>query len=248
MIRATEAACLHFAPVAQIILGAFLLCNHSRYNHAAMTTRFILFRHGQTEWNVGERFRGHADLPLDETGLKQARLIAVRLRGVRTGGPQTEKRAGVAAIYSSPLRRAMQTAQPLADVLNITIQPHEGLNDIDFGALEGMTVEGARQAFPEIIETWLTRPGHVKFPKGDSFKKMRLRIEGMLADLSEKHDGEAIALVSHKVVCGALLCVVLGLDADALWRIQQDVACINSFEWRNPNWVVTLVNDVQHLA
>lgn len=202
-----------------------------------MTTKFVLFRHGQTEWNVGERFRGHADLALNATGLQQARLIATRL--------QSEQ---LAAIYSSPLRRAMQTAQPLADALRIPIQKHEGLNDIDFGALEGMTVDDAKQAFPEVIETWLTRPGHVKFPKGDSFKKMRTRIEAMLEEVSTKHDGETIALVSHKVVCGALLCVVLGIDADALWRIQQDVACINRFERRAAGWVVTLVNDVHHLA
>jgi len=201
-----------------------------------MTTKFILFRHGQTEWNVGERFRGHADLALNETGLNQARLVAARL-----GGEQP------AAIYASPLRRAMQTAQPLADALRIPVQAHEGLNDIDFGALEGMTVDDAKQAFPEVIETWLTRPGHVKFPKGDSFKKMLTRIEAMLDELSIKHDGQTIALVSHKVVCGALLCVVLGLDADALWRIQQDVACINRFERRTSGWVMTLVNDVSHL-
>lgn len=202
-----------------------------------MTTNFILFRHGQTEWNASERFRGHADLALNETGLNQARSIAARLK--------SEK---LAAIYCSPLRRASQTAQPLADALGIPVQKHEGLSDIDFGALEGMTVEDARQAFPEVIETWLARPGHVKFPKGDSFKKMRTRIEAMLEELSIKHDGETIALVSHKVVCGALLCVVLGMDADELWRIQQDVACINRFERRATGWVVTLVNDVHHLA
>lgn len=201
-----------------------------------MTTQFILFRHGQTTWNVGERFRGHADLPLDDTGLSQARSIAARL-----GNEE------IAVIYSSPLRRALQTAQPLADALHLSIQIHDGLNDIDFGALEGMTVQDAQQAFPEVMETWLTRPGHAKFPKGDSFKKLRARIEAMLEGLSTKHAGQTVALVSHKVVCGALLCVVLGLDADALWRIQQDVACINRFEWREPNWVVTLVNDVNHL-
>jgi broad specificity phosphatase PhoE len=211
-----------------------------------MTTKFILFRHGQTEWNVGERFRGHADLALNETGLNQARLIAARLGSEKPLAPHAS--AGVAAIYSSPLRRAMQTAQPLADALRIPVQPHEGLSDIDFGALEGMTVEDARQAFPEVIETWLTRPGHVKFPKGDSFKKMRTRIEAMLDEVSAKHDGQTIALVSHKVVCGALLCVVLGLEADALWRIQQDVACINRFERRDAGWVVTLVNDAHHLS
>lgn len=201
-----------------------------------MTTKFILFRHGQTEWNAGERFRGHADLSLNETGLAQAQKIAERL-----------KSESINAIYCSPLRRARQTAQPLADALHLQVRAHDGLNDINFGALEGMTIEEAQQAFPEVIATWLSRPGHVKFPKGDAFKKMRTRIQEMLDELSPKHESQTIVLVSHKVVCGALLCVVLGLDTDSLWQIQQDVACINRFEKRELGWVVTLVNDTDHL-
>ncbi len=203
-----------------------------------MVTRFLLIRHGQTEWNRGaERFRGHADLPLNETGLAQAQQIAARL--------VDEK---IAALYSSPLQRALQTAQPLADARHLEIQKHDGLLDINFGALEGMTIEEARHAFPEVIEKWIVAPGHVKFPKGDSFKTMRTRIEAMLDELAAKYAGETVALVSHKIVCGAMLCVVLGLSADALWRIQQDNACMNAFEKRDAGWVVTLMNETTHLG
>lgn len=203
-----------------------------------MTTRFILIRHGQTEWNRGdERFRGRADLPLNDVGKAQAEKIAARLA-------QEE----ITALYTSPLQRAIQTVQPLADQRRLEIRQHPGLLDIDFGALEGMTVEEARTAFPEVIEKWLTTPGKVKFPKGESFKVMRTRLVAMLDELTEKHAGETIALCSHKVVCGAMLCVVLGLDANALWRIRQDNACINIFEKREPGWVVTLLNDTSHLG
>lgn len=202
-----------------------------------MTTRFLLVRHGQTEWNRIERFRGHADLPLNETGLAQAKQVAARLAGEK-----------IAALYSSPLQRALQTAQPMADGNHLVIQKHAGLLDIDFGALEGMTVEDARQAFPEVIDKWLTAPGHVKFPKGDSFRTLRTRIETMLDEIAAKHDGETVALVSHKVVCGAMLCFVLGLGGDSLWRIQQDNACLNRFEKRDGGWLVTLMNDTSHLS
>jgi broad specificity phosphatase PhoE len=202
-----------------------------------MTTRFILIRHGQTEWNKGaERFRGHADLPLNETGLAQARKVAGRLADEK-----------IAALYSSPLQRALQTAQPLANLRGLEIQKHDGLLDIDFGAFEGMTLDEARQAFPEVAEKWISAPGHVKFPKGDSFKVVRSRIEGMLGELASRHAGETVALCSHKVICGETLCVVLGLPADALWRLQQDNACINTFEKRDAGWMVTLMNDVSHL-
>ena len=202
-----------------------------------MVTRFILVRHGQTEWNRGaERFRGHADLPLNETGLAQAQKVAGRLADEK-----------IAALYASPLQRAVQTAQPLAKGRALEIQKHDGLLDIDFGAFEGMTLDEARQAFPEVAEKWIAAPGHVKFPKGDSFKVVRARIEAMLDELAARHAGETVALFSHKVICGATLCLVLGLPADALWRIQQDNACINVFEKRDAGWIVTLMNETGHL-
>lgn len=202
-----------------------------------MTTRFMLVRHGQTEWNRGEeRFRGRADLPLNETGKEQAQKISARLA--------QEK---IDAIYASPMQRTLQTAQPLADALHGQVKPHPGLLDIDVGALEGMTLDEARHAFPEVMTKWLTAPGHAKFPKGESFKAMRTRIIALLDELAPKHESETVALVSHRVVGCAMLCVVLGLDADALWRIRQDNASISAFEKREHGWVVTLMNDTNHL-
>jgi broad specificity phosphatase PhoE len=69
----------------------------------------------------------------------------------------------------------------------------------------------------------------------------------LLDEMTAKHAGETLALVTHRVVCSAMLCVVLGLDADALWRIRQDNACVSAFEKHEQGWVVTLVNDTSHL-
>lgn len=202
-----------------------------------MTTKFILVRHGQTEWNQGaERFRGRADLPLNETGHAQAQKIAARL--------MQEK---ITAIYASPLQRTLATARPLAEKLHLEIQIHPGLIDIDVGAFEGMTIDEARQAFPEIMAKWTTAPGHAKFPKGESFKAMRTRIVALLDELAPKHHGETVALVSHRTVCMAMLCVVLGMESDLFWRLRQDNACINRFEKRENDFVLTLMNDTNHL-
>jgi phosphoserine phosphatase len=203
-----------------------------------MATRFILVRHGQTEWNRGaERFRGRADLALNETGLEQANQIAARLA--------KEK---IVAVYASPLKRTLQTAQPIAAAHQLQVIEHSGLLDLDFGALEGMTVDEARLAFPDVIEKWLAAPGHAKFPKGGSLKAVRGRIASLFDDLVLRHAGETVVLVSHKVVCGAMLCYVLGLPGDALWRIQQDNGCVNIFDQRGDDWVVTLMNDTSHLG
>lgn len=200
-------------------------------------TRFILIRHGQTEWNRGaERFRGRVDVPLNDLGRTQAQQIAARLAHEK-----------IAAIYASPMQRTLHTAQPLADILRLPIQPHPGLLDIDVGAVEGMTIAEAQQAFPDLMKQWLNTPGVVKFPKGESFKRMRARIIALLDELAPKHDGETIALITHRVVCCAMLCVVLGLPPDALWRIRQDNACVNFFEKNEYGFVVTLLNDTHHL-
>ncbi len=96
---------------------------------ARMNTTLILVRHGQTDWNRVERSRGRYDISLNSTGLEQARRIAQRLA----------KRWNPAAIYSSPLSRAIQTADAIALACNQKVMPEAGLTDIDYGAWQGMS-------------------------------------------------------------------------------------------------------------
>lgn len=92
-------------------------------------TRIILVRHGQTKWNVVERFRGRSDIPLDETGLAQAEALGLRV-------PRNFKPD---AIYTSPLTRARQTAEAIAKRCGIPCRDHPGLVDIDYGQWQGLT-------------------------------------------------------------------------------------------------------------
>jgi broad specificity phosphatase PhoE len=206
-----------------------------------MAVHFILIRHGQTEWNAApgigggrvERFRGHADIPLNETGLAQAARVGARLAGDK-----------IDALYASPLQRTLQTAQPIADTHGLEIRKNDALIDIDVGALEGLSVDEARQAFPDVIDKWSNAPARCKFPKGESIKGVRTRVEAMLDELAAAHAGQTVALVSHRVVCHVMLCVTLGLDLDALWHFRQDNACINRFEkTEQGGYVVTLLNE-----
>lgn len=202
-----------------------------------MTTKFILVRHGQTEWNRVERFRGQVDIPLNETGKAQAQKVAARLAGDK-----------IDVLYASPLSRTMQTAEPIAAGHQLEIQKHDTLMDIDIGALEGLTVEEAKQSFPEVIDKWMNAPGHVKFPKGESIKTVANRLQALLEELSTRHPDQTVALVSHRVMCHILVCLVLGLDLDAMWSIRQDNACINRFEKTERGYVLTLLNETGHLA
>lgn len=202
-----------------------------------MTTKFILVRHGQTEWNRVERFRGRADIPLNDTGKAQAEKVAARLAGDKLD-----------ALYASPLSRAVATAEPIAASHHLEIQKNETLMDIDIGALEGLTLEEAQQSFPEVIEKWLTAPGHCKFPKGESVKAVAARLAKLLEELTARHPDQTVALVSHRVMCHIMLCLVLGLDLDAMWTFRQDNACIDRFENSERGYVLTLLNETAHLA
>jgi len=199
-------------------------------------TRFLLIRHGQTEWNRVERFRGRADIGLNETGIEQAHKLARRLA-----------EEPISALYSSPLRRALQTAQPIARALGLSVQPLEGLLDIDYGAWQGLTPQEAAQRFPALYRLWLEEPHRVRFPQGESLSQVRRRCLAAVEELALKHQGQTVALVSHKIVNKVLLCAILGLGEAHIWRIEQDNGCINSFEKGESGFRILFLNDTSHL-
>jgi broad specificity phosphatase PhoE len=201
-----------------------------------LTTRLILIRHGQTEWNRYERFRGRADIGLDSTGMEQARAIAQRASSWHP-----------AAIYSSPLRRALETAQPLATRLSMAVEQIPDLTDVDYGLWQGLTVDEARRAFPEAFSQWRDSPRDVCFPQGESMQGVRQRASGAIDRLVSRHPEQSFVVVSHVVVCRLLILHLLGLDSSHFWRIRQDNGAINLFEFRDGISVAMSINDTCHL-
>jgi len=199
-------------------------------------SQFILVRHGQTEWNKVERFRGRADLALDAVGKRQAAAVGQRLASM-----------SVAAVYSSPLKRALMTADILAQPLGLTPRTHDGLLDIDFGLWQGLSPEETRTQHPELFTCWIERPHEVRFPRGESLEDVRSRVLTAVEHLAAEHESETVALVSHVVVCRVLLLALLGLDNSHFWQVGQNTAAINAFELRDSAPMVTLINDCCHL-
>ena len=203
-------------------------------------TRIILVRHGQTAWNVGsgagERFRGRIDLPLDDTGLAQTQAVAERLAD-----------CPIVAIYSSPLKRAVETAQPTARQLGLLVQPLPGIIDINYGDWQGLSPAEVAQAHPHLYSRWLETPHRVKFPHGESLRQVRLRGMAALKEVAARHEGQVILLVAHQVVNKVLVCAMLGLGNSHFWRIQQGNACINVFEHQDGIFTAVLINDTCHL-
>jgi broad specificity phosphatase PhoE len=122
------------------------------------------------------------------------------------------------------------------------------LLDIDYGAWEGMAREEIQAKYPALYEKWTKTPGRVEFPGGESLRQVRLRVEKLMEELVEDHRGETIALVSHRITCHVALCVALGLPNDSIWRLRQDVGCLNVFEERDGLYVVMLMNETDHLG
>jgi len=199
-------------------------------------TRFILIRHGQTGWNKQERFRGWVDIDLDETGRRQAQAAARRV------SPW-----GVSAIYSSPLKRALATAQALADIAGLGVNAIDGITDMHFGVWQGMSIAEVKDSYPDQFDQWCNRPDALEIPDGETLEDVRIRSVAAIEELATSHEGQTIAVFTHRVVCKVLLCHLLGLDNSHFWQIEQDTTAINVFELEQGKPTVHLINDTCHL-
>jgi len=200
-------------------------------------TRLILVRHGETEWNRVERFRGRADVPLNAIGLAQAEATAQRI--VRTWQP--------AAIVASPLSRAVQTAEAIACQFSLTVEPQPDLIDIDFGHWQGTTAEQVRERWPELLERWYSAPHTVEIPGGETLAQLRVRAMAAVSALIERHRGQTIVLVGHTVLNRVLLLAMLGLGNERFWRLGQGTCAINVIDAEAADYTLVTLNDTAHL-
>ena len=200
-------------------------------------TRIILVRHGQTEWNRVERYRGQADVPLNETGLIQAEATGRRIAAEWQP----------AAVYSSPLSRAVKTAEAIAGHFGLPVQVHAGLADIDYGEWQGLTPDEARERWPRVDNAWRNAPQIARIPGGETLDDLRDRAMEAVRALAARHTGQTIVLVAHTVVNRVILLAVLGLDNGRFWRLRQDTCAINVFETEGDTFVLALLNDTCHL-
>ena len=196
----------------------------------------ILVRHGETEWNVGEVFRGRIDIELNETGLKQAGLLAEYL--------SNEK---IDAVYSSPLKRALKAAEMIASYHKLDVEIAPGLIDFDYGEWQGLPHQEVRDKYRELYAEWVSHPHQVKMVDGESLDEVRKRAMDVVERVIAKYEG-SVALVSHRVVNKVLICALLGLDNCHFWNIRQDTCGITNFTYENERFILTRHNDTSYLG
>ena len=196
----------------------------------------ILIRHGETEWNAAEMFRGRADVPLSGAGLKQARLLGEYLRGEK-----------IDVIYSSPLRRAVETAEAVAGYHGLTVNIVDNLNDFDFSSWQGLTLEEVKEKYGEIYQDWLDTPEQMKIPGGESLEDVKNRALPFVQDAVMRCGEGKIALVSHRAVHKVLICALLRLDNSSFWSFKLDTGGITRFVFNGDRAVLTVHNDTSFL-
>lgn len=151
-----------------------------------MNCTLLLIRHGATAWNRAGRYQGHADPPLGRAGRAQARRVAGGLAGLHLD-----------AVYSSDLRRALETAAPLAYARGLPVQPDPRLRELDFGAWDGRRVEEVMAAEPAVWAAWYADPMALAPPGGETVPALWSRVRRALREIGRRHAGGTVAVVTH---------------------------------------------------
>ena len=199
-------------------------------------TRIFLVRHGTTDWNKEEIFRGRAECRLNETGKAEAQALAAYFAEVP-----------IEAVYSSPLSRAVETARPTAEFKGHEIVPDPAFTDLDFGAWQGLPLKEAQAKYPDLYRLWRKQPGAVSFPGGENLAQVRSRAWEGLLRLAEDNPQRTILIVTHRVVTKVLICAALALEDSRFWQVKQDSTAINCLEYSRGIFNIALINDTCHL-
>ena len=199
-------------------------------------TRLIAIRHGETAWNVDTRIQGHLDIPLNDTGLWQARQVARAL----VGEP-------LSAIYASDLQRAHTTARAIAEATGAPLVAERGLRERSFGLLEGRTFAEIEAELPEQARRWRQRDPHFAPEGGETLVQLRERIAATTHRLAAQHTGGLVVLVAHGGVLDVLYRLATGqeLQAPRTWQLSN--AAINRLLWTPDGLTLVGWADTQHL-
>lgn len=200
-------------------------------------TGLVLVRHGETSFNVENVFRGRMDVPLNEEGTRQALQLASALDGMP-----------IRAVYSGPLSRTMETARPLAAALGLTPVPESAFDNIRLGEWEGRAKNVVMRECPDLWDCWVKRPEELQIPGGDSIPALRARVAEGIRLLLHRHQGETVAVVTHRSVLKVALAEMLGIPSNYFWKFYFDNASYSLVEYRKSHgYTLTALNRNHHL-
>ena len=203
-------------------------------------TELLLVRHGQTDSNLHGRWQGWDGTPLNQQGEREAVLIAWRLA-------QTEK--AIAALYASPLRRAWQTAERIGEALNLSPVPHDGLKEINFGQISGITLDEFRERFPDLHKRWADKTDLTfAFPGGEQRAQFFQRVGEAMEGIVERHPDQKVVVVAHGGALRACLVHYLPAEFSQWWTYELGNCSLTRLEVREGRAKLLGLDDRAHLA
>jgi ribonuclease H / adenosylcobalamin/alpha-ribazole phosphatase len=200
-------------------------------------TNTLLLRHGQTEMSAQRRFAGRGDIPLTSAGLDQAAAVAARLAD----------RGGIDVVLTSPLLRALRTAEAVADAVGVPLAVDPDLVETDFGDWEGLTFREVLARWPDEMAAWQADVSAAP-PGGESFAMVAKRVNVALDRLLTERTGQTVVVVSHVTPIKTLVCRALLAPPAAMFRMHLDVAALCEAAWfADGPALVRSLNDTAHL-
>ncbi|MCS7232542.1 MAG: histidine phosphatase family protein [Synergistetes bacterium] len=202
-----------------------------------MKTTLIFVRHGECEGNRVGLFRGRIDFPLNKNGIKQAELLRDEI-----------KKFKINAIYTSPLLRALKTAEIIGEPHNLTPIVEEGFNNISLSFWEGRVKTEIEKEYPREWKIWITVPEDLNIPGAEKVDDVKERAFSALLKILEKHERETIAIVTHRAVLKPLFAAMFEVKKPYFWKFHFDTASYSIVEYRRERgFTLVLLNETKHL-
>ena len=202
-------------------------------------TRLYLVRHGSTQLSSEDRFSGAIGVDLSSEGQQQAARLGERVRD-----------DGIAAVYSSALSRAVETAKIVSSACGLEPMIRNELREISHGPWEGLTRREVEERFPDDYAAWEEDPFTFAPAGAESGVVVLARALPVIREIITNHEGQLVLVVSHKATIRLLLCSLLGIDARGYRdRLDQSPACLNVLDFKDPVRArLMLFNDTSHYA
>lgn len=219
-----------------------------------MAATLYLVRHGETEGSGEKRYKGSIDVPLSEKGIEQIKATAAFIseavrqcgRAAATSNPNSHT-SKLSFVYTSPLIRALKSAEIIAESHGLKPVIINDLRERNFGVWEGMTFTEIKEKYPVEFEAWANNPVKYSPVAGESTIEVRDRVISALTSILDNHKNENIGIIAHGGVNRIMLCHLLGIPLDNIFRIEQDFAAVNIIEFWEKYPVVKLLNHYGHL-
>ncbi len=198
--------------------------------------RILLVRHGETKWNREGLFQGQSDISLSPEGMRQAERLRERLA--------SEK---INVIYSSDLKRALDTAKIIGSSHNVEVKSFAELKEINFGEIEGKTFEQIKEHAGILEEIYVTGNPEISPPGGESLNQLANRVAKFIPELHKHSAEETILVVAHGGTLRVLLGILLGKRLEEWLNFPLDIASLSIVEVSSEKTKLLLLNDRSHL-